>query len=554
MAKKILKLFVAGLASMGIAFAPLTLAACNTTKDDEKDPGHNIVTPNPDPTPGDTPEIKDPEDDKNKTPEEKPDPVEDDSKYETTKVSKTDINAVYKLIRDEKNYSFDVTSASGKVGGSIERDGDKLYFTDIYSGKNYYATNNGENDLKISYDTSESKWMATVVDSSDEAELTLDNVDLQLRKIVSSPSFKTYNTKTGEYKGFWTDYANVRQEVSVFINKEDDKIVSFVMNVKDETNPYTYEISKFGTTSLTLPSYTLDGVEIDSSENVLTVENGKYNFNYKLVKPIVENWLKGENSYGMDLVDKAIATRNCETEQVLFMNLSKDNIELYISYKDKDSSERFLRQYNIVDRELYETLKTVNSVTENELTDYLKNTSGGVSSSIDSKMYNVDYISTDADFASHKDQFNALTSKVFERAQTVGVQGYSIENNGTTVDYSGYNIVSAFKTVPTSPNSLDFKCEGLNQSFNMVYLTEKDGNYDLLDILVVSSVERGLSNIYTNITDNDASTATNWMVSKSTTTSMNSENAKLYDYSAKTTYSTNYNARDVIVDDKDHTL
>lgn len=524
---KILKLAKISVLVFGIAVAPFALTGCKPSVDDNNT-DNGVVSPEPDNNQGADSVDKEPEDEPDKKPEEDPAP-EDDSKYETTQFSREDIIKFLKLIRDGKNYTLNVTPVTGNdFGKTLKRDGGKIYFAEGQLGKACYATNDGTNDINIRYNSTNSKWEANIVESSDSKTVTVGNVDTSVPSFLNSISYKLYNTKTGEYKATIRNEDDELKDVSIFYKKDSNTFTSFEMTVKDNTAPYTVVFTELGTTSVVIPEYTLNGSEIDDSKNVLTVENGNYNFDYELIKPIVENWLKGENSYETDLVDKFATQRNCETEQVLFMNLSKDNFELYVVYKDLDENQRYITQFNIYDRQLYGELASVNSMTEKELTEYFKSSVGSVSSPIGSKDYSVDYITTDSDFASHEAQFNALSSKVVERMQTVGEQGYSVENNGTKADCSGYNIVSAFKTVPTSPNSLDFKCEGLNQSFNMVYLAEKNGQYELVDFLVVSSVERGLSNLYTNITDYDASTARNWMVSKLTTTEMTVENGDLY--------------------------
>lgn len=521
---KILKLAKISVLVFGIAVAPLALTGCNPSVDDNNT-DNNVVSPEPDNNQSADSVDKEPVDEPDKKPEEDPAP-EDDGKYDTTTFSLKDWNSAYKLIRDGKNYVLNVTYKSGNnFGKTLKREGDKIYY--INSDKKYYVTVDEEQDVKITYNTASDKWVGTILDSSNESILTISNANKRIPGFINTINRRTYNTKTGEFKCIWKDENGVTQNVSVFVNKEDSVVTSLVVQVHDKNNPYQCVFSEFGTTSVALPTYTLNGSEIDNSKNVLTVTNGEYNFDYKLIRPIFENWLKGENARNVDLVNETISNKNCETEQVLFMNLSKNKLGLYVVYFEKDSNTRRLDQFNITGSDIFGDLANVNSLTENELTNYLKTANCGLQTISNTKNYIIDYITSDSDFASHQGQFNALTDKIIERAQTVGVQGSNIENAGTPVDYSDYNIVCGFKTVPEL-STLEVEMVGASHNFYMGYLVEKNGNFDLVDFRVASKTQYGFNNLYTNITEQNATTSKDWFVLSSSSTDMAVENGDLY--------------------------
>lgn len=521
MSKKLLKLVATAFLSAGIAFAPLAFGGCVTTPNNEDNPNHDVVLPNPDTEKPGPSEPEKPVEPENPVGPEDP---EDENQFVTTDIPYEKIDAVADLINSGKN--FTLVNTVNDVASTLERDGNKFFYSNGLTGENYFAINDGENDLKISYDSSSDNWVSTELDPYDRSLLTVSNANKKFEDLFYNFTFETYNTKTGEFKGEMLQSGKYL-DCSVFIEKNGSVINGFEINTTDGEKSSSIEFSSFGKTNVEVPDYVKEG-EVDKSEIVLTVENGKYNFNYKLILPIFEKWLKGENGYNEDLMDRLNSLKNCETNGIAYMNLAKDKIELFVDYNELDSNQRYLGQVVISNNALYDYLANVKTLTEKQFSDYLKTSNAIVIGAQNAKNYNIDYMTTDADFAENKTQFNALTNKIIERAQTVGEQGYSINNDGKKVDYSGYKIICALKTVPTNPNSLDFQCQGLNQSFNMVYLMEKDGEYYMTDILVVSSVQLGLSNLYTNITNNDATSATNWMVSKSTITEMEAGNADLY--------------------------
>ncbi len=544
MAKKFLKL-VAALVAAGIAVTPFAFAGCDTAGNSNENENNGIITPNPEP---EKPEPSDPE--KPVEPEKPVDPEqpEDESKFETTVIPYDEIDAVAEIVNSGKN--FKVVNNENNVSLTLERDVDKFYFTNSETGDNYFAINDGENDLKISYDSASDNWVSTILKSSDKNLLTVYNMNKKFRSLFNGLEFETYNTKTGEFKGTMMGTSNYL-DCSVFINKENSVVKSFVINVK-ESVPSTITFSDFGGTSVEIPDYVKED-EVDKSETVLTVTNGQYNFNDKLIKPIVERWLKGENARNVDLVNETIATKNCETEQVMFMNLSKDMLELYIVYEEKDTNERRMGQFKIADVALLDAIKTTKKMTENELIKYLNSEMSGLQNVSNAKNYNVDYITTDADFAENKTQFNALTNKIIERAKVVGAQGNHINNDGSPVDYSDYNIVCGFKTKPNLSSFSDAQMLGENYNFYVGYLVEKDGNYKLLDLRVASKTEHGYNNLYLNITDG-AIDSKDWMVVSSSLTDMTAGNGALYDHVSTAKASWNFDAKDVIVEDKERSL
>lgn len=283
---KILKLAKISVLVFGIAVAPLALTGCNPSVDDNNT-DNNVVSPEPDNNQSADSVDKEPVDEPDKKPEEDPAP-EDDSKYDTTTFSLKDWNSAYKLIRDGKNYVLNVIFQSGNNSGkTLKREGDKIYY--INSDKKCYVTVDETNDVKVTYDTTNNKWVGTILDSSDDSILTISNANKRIPGFINTINRYTYNTKTGEFKCTWKDDNGVIQNVSVFVNKADSVVTSLVVKVHDKNNPYQCVFSEFGTTSVALPTYTLNGSEIDNSKNVLTVTNGEYNFDYKLIRPIFEN-------------------------------------------------------------------------------------------------------------------------------------------------------------------------------------------------------------------------------------------------------------------------
>ncbi len=540
MSKKLLKLVATAFLSAGIAFAPLAFGGCVTTPNNEDNPNHDVVLPNPDTEKPGPSEPEKPVEPENPVGPEDP---EDENQFVTTDIPYEKIDAVADLINSGKN--FTLVNTVNDVASTLERDGNKFFYSNGLTGENYFAINDGENDLKISYDSSSDNWVSTELDPYDRSLLTVSNANKKFEDLFYDFTFETYNTKTGEFKGEMLQSGKYL-ECSVFIEKNGSVINGFEINTTDGEKSSSIEFSSFGKTNVEVPDYVKEG-EVDKSEIVLTVENGKYNFNYKLILPIFEKWLKGENGYGVDLVDKAAPQRNLETEQVMFMNLSKEKLEAYIVYKDLDENKRYLTQFSIVDRDLTEKLQTVKTMTENDLIKHFKDSIGGVSSQIGSKSYNIDYITTDVDFAENRTQFNALTDKIIERANVIGPQGSNIESEGKPVDYSDYNIVCGFKTVPSMSSLGEVQMVGENYNFYMGYLVEKAGNYSLLDLRVASKTEYGYNNIYTNIT-NGAINSKDWFVMTSSLTDMAAGNGALYNYNPKTTLNLNYNSRDVITD------
>lgn len=529
MSKKLLKLVATAFLSTGIAFAPLALVGCVTTPDNENNTNNDAVLPKPD---TESPEPSQPE-----KPVEPEDP-EDENQFVTTNIPYEKIDAVADLINSGKN--FTVVNTVDDVASTLERDGNKFFYSNGLTGENYFAINDGENDLKISYDSSSDNWVSTELDPYDRSLLTVSNANKKFEDLFYDFTFETYNTKTGEFKGEMLQSGKYL-ECSVFIEKNGSVINGFEINTTDDEKSSSIEFSSFGETNVEVPDYVKEG-EVDKSEIVLTVENGKYNFNYKLILPIFEKWLKGENGYGEDLMDRLNSLKNCETQTIDFMNLSKDKLELFVNYKDIDANESYLGQVVISNVALFDYLATVKTLTEKQLSDYLKTSNAIVIGAHENaKNYNVD-----EDF--NAELLDKLTDKIIIRAKTVGPQGNTGSSSGTLVDYSDCNIVKSFITKPVQSSLNDSGLIGENYNFYVGYLMEKNGNYSLVDFRVASSTILGYDKLFTNIVDQDATTSQNWMITTSSKNDMAAGNGALYNYSPKTTLNLNYNSRDVITD------
>lgn len=484
------------------------------------------------------------------------DTVEDESKYLTlvNPIKDSNIQTLLVNVARVMNYTVSETLIKDStVKKKVKVTSSSVYFSDNENNLDAYLVTEDSNDFVVTFDSKNGNWTANLPDSYSAygETLTKSNIQNFYFDFLNYISYKTYNTKTGEYLGTWKDFNGVTQEVSAYYF-EDGTEGEFT--VKDSNGSYMLKFYDLNKTEVNVPSYTKsEEVEKDETEIVCGLDaQNNYKFNYQLIKPILEEWLKGDNARNEDLMAQSANNVNCLTEQIVCMNLKQDKFELFVVYNDTSSNKRYVRAVCILDSNLYRMLGNNESLTEEAFENYIKSATNRVEATDTmDHSYQVDYITTDNLTTEQSTQFDALTEKIIERAKVVGTQGSDISNTGVPVDYSDYNIIAGLKTVPEGASSIRYACSGLNRPFDMVYLMEKDGEYKIVDFRLTSSVQRGNEYLYTNITDQDAATATNWMVVSVSEVEMESENAKLFNSAATTSYSlANYNAKDVVVDEK----
>ena len=279
-------------------------------------------------------------------------------------------------------------------------------------------------------------------------------------------------------------------------------------------------VSEVGEVELEVP-------EVKVVENIYEFdENGNMIFNCALIGSVVENWFKGDNQYGEDYLK--YQSRNApgvsiaeeelpDTKKVLYVKASRDYISVVL-LADYKSSGMYIAERHFNSSAFYNSLQAGEIKTADELKNYLNN-NRDLNRNKSASITDIEYTTEDEDYADHKEMFETLTQRVFDRIETVGTHSYidTVDENSTMDGFSDSQILFAYKTKPGE----ELMGSGLGQSRNWAqnYIVLRNGEIELVQFSILSSTyaPAGVKNCYENVladpnNPDNAGNIKNWLI------------------------------------------
>ncbi len=245
----------------------------------------------------------------------------------------------------------------------------------------------------------------------------------------------------------------------------------------------TMDVNKIGEVDVTLPAKEQVSDKTVPSENVYEIVNGQRQWNIKLLADIFDKWMKGDNQYHNDYFNQF--SKDLRYLQFVYANPSDKNFQIGVVIEDISSKECMLTTLGFAKEDFYNKLKDGSLQTKDAFLNYLNSTK---QKDLPLGNYTVIEYSTDTATAEQKKQFEAMTKNVFDRLETVGLQGNSVNNPGDrTSKFANAKVLFGFKT----PNSHTVAGADLGnrQDWNQYYLLECDGKLEFVRFNVSASVD-----------------------------------------------------------------
>ena len=429
-------------------------------KDKDNDKGKDEPSVTPDPDKDKEPDVQNPDKEPDKEPDDKPvtPPV---TEKKTLEEAKTEFDAFVQKLTTGKNFTYELEKPLQNI--TAEFAGDKLKTTrhealgDVVT---YYSTESGENFVYAL--ENDKAWHKDFAEEGRTIDYALSTVTDALDDVTWTAYDADANLLSGEVDTT-IEGTPVKAEIEANFDQNDMSV-----KMKSGLTTTNMQVSKIGTTSVTLPENVID--ETAKNENIFTVENGETIWNVKAIKEVLEPWLKNEgegNQYGKDMFAATSSSDAYKTKEVVYINSTKDNISFGVIL-DVDGQLRFGEAY-FYDSAFYESLTNKDSMTSKEFKEYLMQLNQRrLATSI--KYFDVEYTTHDEDYeTAHKLEFETLTKNVFKK--------YHKEKAAEDPDYNGAEVLFAFKT-PMGPTNLGY--DGYGRAWDQYYFLRQNEKVSLI--------------------------------------------------------------------------
>ncbi|MGN1200925.1 MAG: hypothetical protein ACI4R8_01490 [Candidatus Caccovivens sp.] len=316
-----------------------------------------------------------------------------------------------------------------------------------------------------------------------------------IEDFLDSCSWESYDQNSNTFVG-----SNIDGEVYFTITDSGAELIS---------SSASAVVSNVGSTKVTMPTNVKDDTIAVVSDKIYTVdEQGNYDFNITLLNEIMDDWFKGNNQWNEDALAYLMSgvSNNVEFGKIAYFDVTNEKFSMGIVH-DVDGVT-YLRNVSIKDSALFENLANGQIATSSDFVEYLNSVTWRAFSRSEG---------IQIDTTMNQNDFDVMTTNIFNRLAEVGYQGGDISNPGTKVDgLSSENVVFSFAT----PKS--------NESAGMKYWTHyylvNDGNECKWVGVGVAATTNTNGDNYNVIEDKDGK----WFVTTYEETTLDKENANLY--------------------------
>lgn len=386
----------------------------------------------------------------------------------------------------KSNYTYTIQNGSTSFSRGLIDDNVVQIFESMYDTKGVYTSVENSKTYSYTYDSSDARWHKREAQSLEFNSLILDK--------LTSAEWTAYDKDTGAFTGTFDG-----KTVSAQIIKNGNASKLVITAEGD----YEVEIYDIDTTEITMPDlskiidHTDTGEEPPvveppavSTNDIYAVENGNYDFDIVLMRDILEAWLKGENQWNADVIAQRTLTSMAETENIVYVSPSTEGIEFGVQYSNNE--KKYFRNFTISDPLLTSGIENQTIKTKEEFTTYLNSIAigklviGSMSATIDTTISNED--------------MKTITTNIFDRVSTVGVQLDGITSAGTPVaELENAKVIKGFKSVASSVSA--GAGLGNKSSSTYYYIVEIDGKVELVEMAVAATEHQDLNYYVINNTE-----------------------------------------------------
>ena len=283
------------------------------------------------------------------------------------------------------------------------------------------------------------------------------------------------------------------------------------------TGESTVEISEIGTTIVSEPT---ENVIDNTVENIYEIVNGEYVFNHALIYETIDNWLRGDNQWGMDVASKKYFKEGYKTEKIVYLDCSPDLFNMVLIYSTPDGELR-LAKTELNKSALYNGIKNGEIKTKDAFIEQLKTL----------KIAQVDLGAMDSQDTLTMDcsveEMQKMNANIFNELENKGTRGESVENDMPETkikDFSQAEILFSFKGKPSVESAgLDL---GYMKYWTQYYVVKFNDKIEFVEVEIASSTTNAVETYLDNVINN---TKDWWYVTYVKRAEISSENEALFE-------------------------
>lgn len=367
-----------------------------------------------------------------------------------------------------------------------------------------------EKSYSYTYSKTDSKWHKNILDF----QFTVDHIILT----------DLVNAKVTKFD-YETEVYFITMDEEEFTLSIGENSVNFSSANKE------VQISCIGTTTLGMPdsSDIIDDTIVTPPEPDTPIvdeeyiykidEKGNYEFNIVLMKEILEQWMKGDNQFGKDVLAEKYYNDTLVSERIYYIDASKEKIEMGLLARDDKYSSFGIFRLN--DTALFESLENGEYQSKGDFVRYLN--------SIKKTKYSLkNEIVIDEKFAEMNKNCDTIADNIFRKLVNTGYQ--------SRIDAEGIKVLN-FTNIDSSKIIFGFKNESsdtfpgyglgnIKEWSLYLLLLNNDENLEFIQIDIVASLSNGAENEYENILKDIDKT---WLIRKIERTTIDNCNKIILD-------------------------
>lgn len=342
-------------------------------------------------------------------------------------------------------------------------------FDGIDDERGYYYLIEEENAYLLNFNAEDNLWHKTATEIKDETEL----IRTSLEQVV------------------WMAYNKTTNEIEGTLNGENITMVLSSSIVEIKGDSFVYTIKDIGTTNVVLPSN--ENIYDETNPPILDEwlyeinPDGSYNFNIQGMIDILNEKNENDASWIDEYYRNLFIFRDRYIDSILFINSTKTSIDIGI-----DANQNGVKYFGSMTckNDSWETF--ISDESNNKLSkfkEFLETTK----KPFELEVYQIYYeYSTDTATEEQLSDFQAMTTNILNRLETVGIQPTSINNEGKDKieNYGSAEMLFGFKTAKPDRVQAGYDL-GYTYNWDHYYVLSFDGQLEFVKMHVVAKQSGG---------------------------------------------------------------
>ncbi len=318
----------------------------------------------------------------------------------------------------------------------------------------------------------------------------------------------------------WSGYD---KNSNTFSGTVDGNSISFKIDGNNATisGALVANVSQVGQTELSLPS--MEDVDDKTIPQEYIYQNGDYNI--VLMKEVLEDWMKGNNQWGKDIMAKRQFDDSYTTDKIVYIKPNNKTIDLGVIMK---RGERPYFYKIELTEDFCDGFKSQSLYEKDAFVDYLN--------SVKPKTVGLTDVQVGIDTEVSSLDFEKMTENVFKKLTNKGVQSGGVNVDAPETKLANFDearILYGFKGVKGGVIAEEIL--GYRTNWTQYYVVEYQGKIEFVEIDIISSTYNNVENEKENVIKD-----TNgwWYIRTASRVELDDENSQLYDVGSAVSLST----------------